>query len=67
MSELKDSIYFFQLAKTARKLAAGHADPVVRRRLRETAIQHDRKARALARIEASEKPRKKRQLRELFD
>ena len=54
MSDLRDSIYFQQLARTARKLAAQHSDPVVKRRLRETAIEHDRKAKELAREEAGQ-------------
>ena len=58
MSDLRDSIYFQQLARTARKLAAQHSDPVVKRRLRETAIEHDRKAKELAREEAKSVARK---------
>ncbi|MXO61863.1 hypothetical protein [Qipengyuania oceanensis] len=65
MTDLRDSIYFQQLARSARKLAAQHADPVVKRRLRETAIEHDRRARELAREEAGQaKPR--RGLRDLL-
>ena len=58
MTEIRDSIYFAQLAKAARRLAASHSDPVVARRLRETAIQHDRMARELARIEQADKGKK---------
>jgi len=58
MTELRDSIYYAQLARKARQLAAGHSDPLVARHLREQAIQHDRLSRKLARKEArSRKPR----------
>ena len=52
MTELRDSIYYQQLARKARQLAAGHANPVVARRLREEAVKHDRLARQLKRSEA---------------
>ena len=67
MAEIRDSIYYSQLARKARQLAAAHSDPVVKRRLRETANQHDREARKLARVEAQNKVRKMRRLSELFD
>lgn len=49
MSEIRDSIYFEQLARAARQLAAGHPDPDVARHLREAAVKHDRVARKMAR------------------
>ena len=51
VTELRDSIYYEQLAKAARKLASEHEDVAVRRRLRETAVRHERMARELARAE----------------
>lgn len=51
MTELKDSIYYQQLARKARQLASGHPDRVVARRLREEANKHDRLARQLKRQE----------------
>lgn len=51
MSELRDSIHYSQLARKARQLASGHPDPLVARRLREFALQHDRLSRQLARAE----------------
>lgn len=65
MTELRDSIYYSQLAKQARKLAAAHSDPVVARRLRETAVQHDRRAQKLAREEAKQ-PKPKLSLRSIL-
>lgn len=58
MEELRDSIYYTQLARKARQLASGHEDPLVARHLRETAIKHDRLARKLAREEARAKDAK---------
>ena len=68
MTELRDSIYYAQLARKARQLAAGHANPIVARHLRETAIQHDRLSRKLAREESrAKKPATSlKTLRELF-
>ena len=60
MTEIRDSIYFAQLAKAARRLAAEHRDPVVSRYLRETAIKHDRMARELARSEAGQAGKNRR-------
>ena len=51
MSVPRDAIYFEQLARQARRLAAAHGDPEVARKLRETAIQHDKTARRLRREE----------------
>lgn len=65
MTELRDSIYYSQLARQARKLAAAHSDPIVARRLRETAVQHDRLAYKLARDEAKA-PKPKRSLRSIL-
>ncbi|MBD2840720.1 hypothetical protein [Erythrobacter rubeus] len=57
MEPLRDSIHYQQLARKARQLASAHSDPVVARRLRETAVQHDRLARKLEREESvEEKP-----------
>ena len=65
VTELRDSIYYAQLARKARQLAAAHSDPVAARHLRETAVKHDRRARQLARIEArANKP--KRRLRDFL-
>ena len=65
MTELRDSIYYAQLARKARQLASSHSDPLVARYLRETAVKHDRRARQLARIEAQQK-KLKRSLKDLF-
>ena len=51
MSEIRDSIYYAQLARAARRMAAQHSDPVASRHLREAAIRHDRTAKELAREE----------------
>lgn len=55
VTEIRDSIYYAQLARQARRAATAHSDPVVARHLREAAIKHDRHARKLARAEAEEK------------
>ena len=65
MAELRDSIYFAQLARKARQLASQHSDPVAARHLREAALKHDRRARQLARAEAASQ-RSKRGLMKLF-
>jgi hypothetical protein len=65
VTEPRDSIYYSQLARKARQLAAAHSDPVAARHLRETAVKHDRRARQLARIEAKSN-KSKRSLRDLF-
>ena len=52
MQEERDSLHHSQIARKARQLAAGHADPDVRRYLREMAVKHDRRAKELARLEA---------------
>jgi len=65
VTELRDSVYYAQLARKARQLASAHSDPIAARHLRETAVKHDRRARQLARSEAkSAKP--KRSLRDLL-
>jgi len=51
MVEIRDAVCYEQLARHARKLATGHKDPVFARRLRETAIKHERKAIQLRREE----------------
>lgn len=51
MSEERDSIYYQQLARRARRIAATHGDATVARRLREEAVKHDRLAKRLARDE----------------
>ena len=53
MAELRDSIYYTQLARKARQLASRHPNPLAARHLRETAVKHDRRARQLARAEAA--------------
>lgn len=61
MTELRDSIYYQQLARKARQLAAGHTNPVVARRLREKAIKYDRRSRQLGRTEAADgKPKERK-------
>jgi hypothetical protein len=47
MEELRDSVYFQQLARVARLKAAGIEDPDLALRLREAAIKHERMARRL--------------------
>ncbi len=47
----RDAIYYLQLARQARRLAAEHADPDVARRLRESAVRHEHMARQLKRKE----------------
>ena len=59
MTEVRDSLYYAHLAKAARRLAAGHSDPVVSRHLREAAIRHDRTAKELARSEQSDRTSKR--------
>lgn len=59
MTELRDSIYYSQLARKARQLASAHDDPVAARRLRETAVQHDRMSRKLAKEEGAASPQHK--------
>jgi hypothetical protein len=65
VAELRDSIYFAQLARKARQLASRHSDPVAARHLREAALKHDRRSRQLARAEAASK-RPKGGLMKLF-
>jgi len=60
VNDLRDSIYYAQLARKARQLASAHADPIAARHLREAAVKHDRRARQLARIEANSKKQKRR-------
>lgn len=57
MTEMRDSIYYEQLARKARQIAAGHPDPDVARHLREAAVKHDRLARKIAREERQPKPK----------
>jgi hypothetical protein len=47
MSELRDSIYYLQLARVARLKADATDDADLARRLREAAIKNERKARQL--------------------
>jgi hypothetical protein len=49
VEELRDAIYYEQLARVARQKAAAASDPDVALRLREAAIKHERKARQLRR------------------
>ncbi|KHK89442.1 hypothetical protein [Novosphingobium malaysiense] len=53
MEEIRDAIYYQQLARYARMMADRHTDDAVARYLRETAIKHERKARQLHRDEGS--------------
>jgi hypothetical protein len=65
VTDLRDSIYYAQLARKARQLASAHSDPIVARHLREAAVKHDRLARKLARSETSSVSQK-RGLRRFF-
>ncbi len=47
MQELRDEIYYLQLARVARQKADATDDADVARRLREAAIKHERMARRL--------------------
>lgn len=47
----RDAVYFRQLARQARKIASGHSDPDVARRLREIAVRHEHRASQLKRNE----------------
>lgn len=47
MEELRDAIYYMQLARAARLKAAATDDVELSLRLREAAIRHERKARQL--------------------
>ena len=47
MVELRDAIYYLQLARVARLKADATDDPDLARRLREAAVRHERKARQL--------------------
>lgn len=49
MEEIRDAIYFEQLARVARLKADASGDPDLTRRLREEAIKHERKARQMRR------------------
>jgi len=49
MEELKDAIYYEQLARVARLKADASDDPDFARRLREAAVKHERTARQLRR------------------
>lgn len=50
MEEIRDAIYYDQLARIARLKAAASDDADIARRLREAAIRHERQARRLRRI-----------------
>lgn len=56
MEQLRDAIYYEQLARVARQKADASADPFLARRLREAAIKHERMARTLRRKD-SEPPK----------
>lgn len=49
VEEIRDAIYFEQLARVARLKADASGDPDLTRRLREEAIKHERKARQMRR------------------
>ena len=51
MDQIRDSIYFEQLARVARLKANATDDPFLARRLREAAVRHEQKARKLKRAE----------------
>lgn len=50
MEEIRDAIYYEQLARVARLKADAAGDADLARRLREAAIKHERNARKLRRI-----------------
>jgi hypothetical protein len=52
VEELRDAIYYEQLARLARLKADGCEDRYLAVRLREAAIKHERKARQLRRTES---------------
>jgi hypothetical protein len=47
MEDVRDAIYYLQLARVARLKAAATDDADLARRLREAAIMHERKARQI--------------------
>jgi hypothetical protein len=49
VEEIRDAIYYEQLARVARLKAAASDDADVTRRLREAAVKHERQARRLRR------------------
>jgi hypothetical protein len=51
MDQIRDSIYYEQLARVARLKANATDDPFLARRLREAAVRHEQKARKLKRAE----------------
>ena len=51
MDQIRDSIYYEQLARVARQKANVTDDPFLALRLREAAIKHERMARKLKRAE----------------
>lgn len=51
MDQIRDSIYYEQLARVARLKANASDDPFLARRLREAAVRHEQKARKLKRAE----------------
>ena len=51
MDQIRDSIYYEQLARVARLKAHATDDPFLALRLREAAVKHERKARKLKRAE----------------
>ena len=58
MDQIRDSIYYEQLARVARLKANASDDPFLARRLREAAVKHEQKARKLKRAEqtAADRP-----------
>lgn len=53
MDELRDHLYYMQLARVARLKAAATEDADLARRLREAAIKNERKARQINRRESA--------------
>lgn len=58
MDELRDHVYYMQLARVARIKAAATEDADLARRLREAAVKNERKARQISRRESAPDLRK---------
>ena len=52
MNQIRDAIYYEQLARVARSRAAASDDADVRLRLREAAVRHERRARQIRQTDA---------------
>lgn len=53
MDQIRDAIYYEQLARVARLKADAAADPFLALRLREAAVRHERTARRMRREESA--------------